>query len=410
MTFKELNLHQNVLEGLDAMGFEKPTPIQAQAIPVVIDNKDLIAVAQTGTGKTAAFLLPILHKISEEQTPEGEINTLIISPTRELAVQIDQQLEGLGYFTIATSMPVYGGGDGDGFSREKKALEGGAHIIVGTPGKLISHLNLGYAKTENLKHLILDEADRMLDMGFYDDIMKIISHLPKTDARQTLMFSATMPPKIRKLAKDILKDPEEISIAISKPAEKVVQAAFLAYDGQKIELVKYLLRDNDIPSLIIFASTKVKVKQLTKELQDEGLNAKPISSDLEQVDRLSILNEFKSKKLQILVATDVISRGIDIDNIDMVINYDVPNDPEDYIHRIGRTARASSEGEAVTFINTDDQWKFGRIEDLIEKEIRKVDLPASLGEGPEYNPKKRPSGGGRGGRKPYGKKGGGKRR
>jgi len=410
LTFKELNLHQNVLEGLDAMGFEKPTPIQAQAIPVVIDNKDLIAVAQTGTGKTAAFLLPILHKISEEQTPEGEINTLIISPTRELAVQIDQQLEGLGYFTIATSMPVYGGGDGDGFSREKKALEGGAHIIVGTPGKLISHLNLGYAKTENLKHLILDEADRMLDMGFYDDIMKIISHLPKTDARQTLMFSATMPPKIRKLAKDILKDPEEISIAISKPAEKVVQAAFLAYDGQKIELVKYLLRDNDIPSLIIFASTKVKVKQLTKELQDEGLNAKPISSDLEQVDRLSILNEFKSKKLQILVATDVISRGIDIDNIDMVINYDVPNDPEDYIHRIGRTARASSEGEAVTFINTDDQWKFGRIEDLIEKEIRKVDLPASLGEGPEYNPKKRPSGGGRGGRKPYGKKGGGKRR
>lgn len=407
MTFKELNLHQDVLEGLNAMGFEKPTPIQAQAIPVVIDNKDLIAVAQTGTGKTAAFLLPILHKISEEQTPEGEINTLIISPTRELAVQIDQQLEGLGYFTIATSMPVYGGGDGDGFAREKKALEGGAHIIVGTPGKLISHLNLGYAKTENLKHLILDEADRMLDMGFYDDIMKIIGHLPK-EGRQTLMFSATMPPKIRKLAKDILKDPEEISIAISKPAEKVVQAAFMAYDGQKIELVKYLLRDNDVPSLIIFASTKVKVKQLTRELQNEGLNAKPISSDLEQADRESILNEFKSKKLPILVATDVISRGIDIDNIDMVINYDVPNDPEDYIHRIGRTARASSEGEAVTFINDDDQYKFGRIEALIEKEIRKVNLPADLGEGPTYNPKKR-GGGGRG-RKPYGRKGGGRRR
>ncbi len=404
MTFKELKLHEDVLQGLDAMGFEKPTPIQEQSIPIIIDNKDIIAVAQTGTGKTAAFLLPVLHKISEQQIEEGQINTLVISPTRELAVQIDQQLEGLGYFTIATSMPVYGGGDGDGFSREKRALEDGAHIIVGTPGKLISHLNLGYAKIDNLKHLILDEADRMLDMGFYDDIMKIINQLPKE--RQTIMFSATMPPKIRKLAKDILTDPEEISIAISKPAEKVVQAAFLAYDGQKIELVKYLLRDNDVPSLIIFASTKLKVKQLTRELQKQGLNAKPISSDLEQSERESILNEFKSKKLQILVATDVISRGIDIDNIDMVINYDVPNDPEDYIHRIGRTARASSEGEAVTFINEDDQYKFSRIEDLIEREIRKVKMPAEIGDGPEYNPKKRG-----GGRRNYGRrKGGGNRK
>ncbi|MCE7990710.1 MAG: DEAD/DEAH box helicase [Roseivirga sp.] len=390
------------------MGFEKPTPIQEESIPVILDDKDIIAVAQTGTGKTAAFLLPVLHKISEQKIQEGQINTLVISPTRELAVQIDQQLEGLGYFTIATSMPVYGGGDGDGFAREKRALQDGAHIIVGTPGKLISHLNLGYAKIDNLKHLILDEADRMLDMGFYDDIMKIINQLPKD--RQTIMFSATMPPKIRKLAKDILTDPQEVSIAISKPAEKVVQAAFLAYDGQKIELVKYLLRDNDVPSLIIFASTKIKVKQLTRELQSQGLNANMISSDLEQAERLTILNEFKSKKLQILVATDVISRGIDIDNIDMVINFDVPNDPEDYIHRIGRTARASSEGEAVTFINNDDQYKFGRIEELIEKEIRKVKLPSELGEGPEYNPKRR--GGSGGGRRPYNRKkgGGGNRR
>lgn len=401
MTFKELKLHEDVLQGLDAMGFDKPTPIQEASIPILIDNKDIIAVAQTGTGKTAAFLLPVLHKICEEQIQEGQINTLIISPTRELAVQIDQQLEGLAYFTMATSMPVYGGGDGDGFSREKRALQDGAHIIVGTPGKLISHLNLGYAKIDNLKHLILDEADRMLDMGFYDDIMKIINQLPKS--RQTIMFSATMPPKIRKLAKAILNNPEEVSIAISKPAEKVVQAAFLAYDGQKIELVKYLLRDNDVPSLIIFASTKIKVKQLTRELQSQGLNAKMISSDLEQPERLLILNEFKSKKLQILVATDVISRGIDIDNIDMVINFDVPNDPEDYIHRIGRTARASSEGEAVTFVNVDDQYKFGKIEELIEKEIRKVKLPPELGDGPEYNPNRKPSGG----RKPYNRKGGG---
>ncbi len=382
-----------MLQGLDAMGFEKPTPIQEQSIPIVIDDHDLIGVAQTGTGKTAAFLLPILHKIASQKTEPGFINTLIISPTRELAVQIDQQLQGLAYFTGATSIPVYGGGDGDDFSQQKKALTEGADIIVGTPGKLMSHLNLGYAKIDKLQHLILDEADRMLDMGFYDDIMKIISQLPKE--RQTLLFSATMPPKIRKLAKDILVDPSEINIAISKPAEKVVQAAFLVYDAQKVELVKYLLRYNDIPSLVIFASTKLKVKELTRALQAEKLNAKQISSDLEQSDRESILNEFKSRKLTILVATDVISRGIDIDNIDMVVNYDVPNDAEDYIHRIGRTARASSEGEAITFINTDDQGRFQRIEQLIEKEIRKVPLPASIGEGPEYDPKKYRGGGGR---------------
>ena len=386
MTFKDLNLHEDVIQGLEAMGFESPTPIQAQSIPLVQEGKDLIGIAQTGTGKTAAFLLPVLHKIANQKSTPGHINTLIISPTRELAVQIDQQLQGLGYFTGATSIPIYGGGDGDDFSQQKRALTEGADIIVGTPGKLMSHLNLGYAKIDQLEHLILDEADRMLDMGFYDDIMKIISQLPKK--RQTLLFSATMPPKIRKLAKDILNDPEEISIAISKPAEKVVQAAFMAYDSQKVELVKYLLRDNDVPSLIIFASTKLKVKELTKELQQEGLNAKPISSDLEQSDRETILNEFKSKKLPVLVATDVISRGIDIDNIDMVINYDVPNDAEDYIHRIGRTARASSEGEAVTFINDDDQHRFLRIEQLIEKEIRKIPLPVALGEGPEYNPRK----------------------
>ena len=386
MTFKELNLHEDVLQGLDAMGFKQPTPIQEKSIPVTIANKDLIAVAQTGTGKTAAFLLPILHKIASQKKSTGNINTLIISPTRELAVQIDQQLQGLAYFAGVTSIPIYGGGGGDDFTQQKKALIEGADIIVGTPGKLMSHLNLGYAKIDQLQHLVLDEADRMLDMGFYDDIMKIIGQLPKE--RQTLMFSATMPPRIRKLAKEILNDPEEISIAISKPAEKVVQAAFLTYDGQKVALVKHLLRFNDIPSLVIFCSTKLKVKQLTKELQKEKMNAKMISSDLEQSDRESILNEFKSRKLQILVATDVISRGIDIDNIDMVINYDAPNDAEDYIHRIGRTARASSEGEAITFINEDDQGKFEKIEQLLEKEVRKIPLPASLGEGPEYNPAK----------------------
>lgn len=386
MTFSELKLHDDVLSGLNAMGFENPTPIQEQTIPLIIENRDIIGCAQTGTGKTAAFLLPLMHKIAEEEIDDETINSMIICPTRELAVQIDQQLEGLGYFAGITSIPIYGGGDGDGFTREKNALAKGTHIVIGTPGKLISHLNLGYVKVDQLKHLVLDEADRMLDMGFYDDIMKIMSFLPKE--RQNLMFSATMAPKIRKLAKDILKDPAEVNISIAKPAEKVTQAAFLAYDAQKIDLVKYLLRYNDIPSLIVFTSRKSKVREITRALQKEGFDAQGISSDLEQTERERILLEFKNKQLPIIVATDVISRGIDVDNIDMVINYDVPNDAADYVHRIGRTARASSEGEAVTFINEDDQENFQKIEQLIEKVVRKVPMPASIGDGPEYNPQK----------------------
>ena len=399
MTFSDLNLHTDILSGLDAMGFENPTPIQEQAIPIILANKDLIGCAQTGTGKTAAFLLPLMHKIAENEIPDDTIDTIIICPTRELAMQIDQQLEGLSYFSGVTSIPIYGGGNGDDFAKEKNALAKGTHVVVGTPGKLISHLNLGYVKVDQLKHLVLDEADRMLDMGFHEDIMRIIGHLPKD--RQNLMFSATMPPKIRSLAKEILKEPEEINISISKPAEKIVQVAFLAYDTQKVDLVKHLLRYNDIPSLVIFASRKSKVRDLTKELQREGMNAKGISSDLEQNEREDILREFKNKNLQILVATDVISRGIDIDNIDMVINFDVPNDAADYIHRIGRTARASSEGEAVTFINEDDQEKFLKIEELMEREVRKVPNPTSIGEGPEYSPRKR---NGRSGKRRYYKK------
>jgi ATP-dependent RNA helicase RhlE len=385
LTFKELGLHEDVLNSLDAMGFEQPTPIQEQAIPIILSGKDIIGCAQTGTGKTAAFLLPILDKICHQGTNDEEINTLIICPTRELALQIDQQIEGFSYFTGVSSIPIYGGGSGEAFSQEKKALSSGVNIVVGTPGKLISHLNLGYVKVDKLQHLILDEADRMLDMGFYEDISKIISFLPKE--RQNLLFSATMPPKIRTLSKEILNEPDEVSISISKPAEKVVQVAFCAYDQQKVQLVQHLLRFNDIPSLVIFASTKQKVRNLTQALKKNEMNAAGISSDLEQTEREKLLNDFKSRKLQILVATDVISRGIDIDNIDMVINYDVPNDPEDYIHRIGRTARASSEGEAVTFINVDDQEKFARIEKMIEKEIRKIPLPEELGEGPAYNPR-----------------------
>ncbi|WP_286755560.1 DEAD/DEAH box helicase [Roseivirga sp. UBA838] len=403
MTFAELNLHEDVLAGLDAIGFEKATPIQEIAIPSIIEGKDLIGCAQTGTGKTAAFLLPLMHKICAQKIEDDHINSIIICPTRELAIQIDQQLQGLSYFTGVSSIAIYGGGDGDSFTQEKRALSQGAHIVVGTPGKLISHLNLGYANVKQVQNLVLDEADRMLDMGFLDDIKKIISFLPKK--RQNLLFSATMPPKIRSLAKEILTDPKEVNISISKPAERVTQVAVLAHDSQKIETIKHLLRYNDVPSLIIFASTKLKVREITKALQKEGLDAKEISSDLEQKEREDILRQFKNRKLQILVATDVISRGIDIDNIDMVINYDAPNDPEDYIHRIGRTARAASEGEAVTFINEDDMYKFARIEQMMEMEVRKIQPPEHVGPGPEYNPKSR--GNHRGGRKPFRK---GKRR
>lgn len=397
LTFSELQLHPDVLAGLEAIGFENPTPIQEQAIPSIIEGKDIIGCAQTGTGKTAAFLLPLMHKICSGNIEDDHVNSLIICPTRELAIQIDQQLQGLSYFTGVSSIAIYGGGDGDTFTQEKRALTEGAHIIVGTPGKLISHLNLGYVNVKHLKNLVLDEADRMLDMGFMDDIKRIISFLPKQ--RQNLLFSATMPPKIRNLAKEILHDPVEVNISISKPAERVTQVAVLAHDHQKIDTIKHLLRYNDVPSLIIFASTKIKVREITRALQKEKMNAKEISSDLEQKEREEILREFKNRKLQMLVATDVISRGIDIDNIDMVINYDAPNDPEDYIHRIGRTARASSEGEAVTFINQDDMYKFSRIEQMMELEVRKIQPPAELGPGPEYNPKFR--GNQRGGKKPF---------
>lgn len=382
MTFQEFNLTASLLEGLSAMGFNEPTPIQAQAIPVILENKDLIACAQTGTGKTAAYLLPIIHKLAESK--DQHIDTLIIAPTRELAVQIDQQMEGFGYFTPVSSLAVYGGGDGNAFDREKQALKEGANIIIATPGKLISHLNMGYVKIDKLKHLILDEADRMLDMGFHDDIMKIISYLPKD--RQTLLFSATMPPKIRDLANTLLKDPEQISLALSKPAERIFQAAFSVYDNQKAGLIAHLLSAKPLKSVIVFCSTKSSVKQIEKMLKDEKFNVASISSDLEQNERETVLRDFKNRTVNILVATDIVSRGIDIDSIDLVINYNVPGDAEDYIHRIGRTARASSKGVAFTFINEQDQFNFNKIETLMEKEVIKAPLPPHLGNGPIYDP------------------------
>lgn len=402
MKFSEFNFEPSLQEGLDAMGFESPTPIQEQAIPIILSNKDLIACAQTGTGKTAAFVLPILNKLAKEDT--HSTNTLIIVPTRELALQIDQALQGFSYFTSVSSIAIYGGSDGSVFETEKRALTQGANVIIATPGRLMAHLNMGYVKLDDLKHLILDEADRMLDMGFVDDILKITTYLPKK--RQTLMFSATMPPKIRTLATKLLHEPEQVSISISKPAEGVLQGAYLVYDAQKNNLIKSLLegKEKELSSVIIFVSTKQKVKELDRDLQKAGIKAKAIHSDLEQLEREQVLRDFRSKKTQILVATDILSRGIDIEDINLVINYDVPGDAEDYIHRIGRTARASSTGVALTFINEYDQQKFFQIETLIAAEVNKVPLPPHLGQGPAYTPEvrmKKPFSGKSGNKKPF---------
>ena len=395
MTFEELGLDPLLLEGLDYMGFQEATPIQEKAIPLILANQDLLACAQTGTGKTAAFILPILNKLVGNE--KAHINTLVIAPTRELALQIDQQIQAFSYFVNATSCPIYGGGDGSYFETQKRALTSGTEIIVATPGKLISHLNMGYADFDSLQHLILDEADRMLDMGFFDDIMRIVGCLPKK--RQTLMFSATMPPKIRTLAKSILKDPEEISLAISKPAKGVLQAAYLAYDSQKAHLIRDLINDKpNYTSILIFTSTKKKVSEVVRSLKGNGYSVQAVSSDLDQKDREEALRKFRSRETRVLVATDVLSRGIDIKDINLVINYDVPNDAEDYVHRIGRTARADTTGVALTIINPDDMYKFARIESLIEKEVPKLPLPKNLGEGPEWSTKKtyhRKKGGGR---------------
>lgn len=399
MRFEEIGIHPPVLDGLEAMGFENATPIQEQAIPLILDNKDLIACAQTGTGKTAAFLLPVLQKISDKEHDGSKINTVIIAPTRELAMQIDNQIQGLGYYLGISSIAVYGGGDGSSWDVQKKALVKGADIIVATPGRFIAHINQEYVDLSPVEHFILDEADRMLDMGFYDDIKKIMNCLP--EKRQNLMFSATMPPKIRKLASEVLKDPSEINIAISKPAERILQAAFLTYDNQKTGLLSHLLKAKKLTSVIVFTSRKTSVDRLISAFKKEGIIASGIHSGLEQDKREEVLRDFTNRKINIIVATDVLSRGIDIEGIDMVVNYDVPQDAEDYVHRIGRTARASSDGVAFTFINEDDVNRFHRIERLIETEIRKIKLPSYLGEGPEYKPFSGPK---RGARKFSGKK------
>jgi ATP-dependent RNA helicase RhlE len=399
VTFEDFNFNEHLAEGLNSMGYTTPTPIQAMAIPVVMQGKDLIACAQTGTGKTASYLLPVLNKIGEGD--KLHINTLILAPTRELAQQIDQQVEGLAYFTGISSVAVFGGGDGIVYEQQRRAIQNKVDIVIATPGRLIAHLTSGVLKFDNLQHLVLDEADRMLDMGFMDDIMRIIRYLPAE--RQTLLFSATMPPRIRQLANTILKNPESINIALSQPAVGINQQMYRVHDYQKIPLIKHLLKEGNYLSTIIFSSTKEKVKDVYKELKSAHLKVKAFSSDFKQTEREEILLEFKNKKLPIIIGTDALSRGIDVEGIDLVINYDAPPDPEDYIHRIGRTARAATTGTAITLINHRDEQKLKRIEQMIGKPVPQMELPAEIGESPAPAPERssshssRPHGGGNSG-------------
>lgn len=386
--FDELDLNPELMESIDYMGFRETTPIQEKAIPVILSGNDLIGCAQTGTGKTAAYLLPIMNFILGSRPIHT--HTLVLVPTRELAIQIDQQIQGLAYTLNITSIAVYGGGDGSGWDQEKTALSRGADIIVATPGRLISHLNQGYVKFNQIEVLVLDEADRMLDIGFYDDIMHIISYLPKK--RQTLMFSATMPPKIRSMSKHIMRNPVEIALEMSKPADGVIQAVYKLGDNQKLPLIKSLIADNpDYHSILIFSSTKKKLSEIVRALRSNSYLVEGISSDLEQRDREETLLRFKSRKTRVLVATDVLSRGIDIKDIDLVVNFDVPSDAEDYVHRVGRTARAETTGAAITLINKMDMQKMERIEKLIGYKVYNAPLPSFIAEMHDRSPERRPS-------------------
>lgn len=385
MKFDELNLEPSLMDGLSAMNFQDMTPVQEQSIPLILEGKDIIACAQTGTGKTAAYLLPLLNKMLTDKHPEDAVNAIIMSPTRELAQQIDQQLEGFSYFLPVSSVAVYGGNDAGAWEQQKRALQLGADFVIATPGRLISHISLDNVDFSKVSYFVLDEADRMLDMGFYDDIIQIVKKLPKE--RQTIMFSATMPPKIQKLAESILNNPTLVNIAISKPAEGVCQQAYVCYEAQKLRLLTSLLKSNESSKTIVFSSSKLKVREMARQLSRQKVAVAEIHSDLEQEERDKALLDFKNGKVTVLVATDIVSRGIDIDDIELVVNYDVPRDVEDYIHRIGRTARANREGKGVTFISEEDQDKFYKVERFLDKVIDKMPLPEELGEGPTYSPK-----------------------
>ena len=411
MTFHEFNLHDDLLAGIDAMNYKQATPVQEQAIPKILEGKDLIACAQTGTGKTAAYLLPLLDKISHAK--HGHTTTLILVPTRELATQIDEQVMGFGYYVEASSIAIYGGGKSEGWEQQKRALTSGADIIIATPGRLIAHLQMGYVKFDQIKYLVLDEADKMMDMGFSDDIFNIVRQLPTE--RQTLLFSATMPSKIRDFSQQILKNPEEIRLAVSKPAAGIDQQMYLAYDRQKIYILEHIIKTQDVQSMVLFTSQKAAVGGIVKAVNKLGIEARGISSDRTQEEREEIMRAFKNKQFPILVATDVLSRGIDIDSLSHVVNYDIPRAAEDYVHRIGRTARAATKGTAITFISDQDQDRVVKIEKLIERDLEKKNITEELGLGPapEFDPKRFAGLGGKIGGRParsgHGGSGGGSR-
>ncbi len=395
MRFDELDLEDEILDGLYDMHFEEMTPVQEHTIPVILEGHDIIGCAQTGTGKTAAYTLPLLNRLLLEGNPDNVVKALIIVPTRELAQQIDQQFQGFSYYLPVSTTVVYGGGDGKGWDLQKRGMRMGSDVVIATPGRMISHLQNSGIDLSHVSYLILDEADRMLDMGFSEDILTIISYLPKE--RQTLLFSATLPPKIRNLAKTILREPVEVNIAVSKPNESIDQSAYVCYESQKLAIVRDLFKEPTDSKALIFSSSKMKVKELAHTLKRMHLDVAPMHSDLEQAQREEVMLNYKNNKVKILVATDIVARGIDIEDIALVINYDVPHDPEDYIHRIGRTARAAATGAAITFVSVEEQGKFHRIEEFIEREIPKRELPDGM-EGPAYDPAGNRGFGGRGGR------------
>lgn len=385
MRFDELYLEDAILDGLDAMNFQEATPIQEQTIPVILEGKDLIACAQTGTGKTAAYVLPIINELSKGNHPENSVNAVIMAPTRELALQIDQQIEGFTYYVPISAVAIYGGTDGIAWEQQRRGLEMGADIVIATPGRLLSYIKLGVVDLSSVSFFVLDEADRMLDMGFYDDIMQVYNQLPRTC--QTVMFSATMPPKIRTLANHILKNPEEVEIAISRPRESIMQTAYICYNMQKVKIIEDLFSTSRPKRVIIFSSSKMNVKDLAKTLKRQKFNVEEMHSDLEQSKREEVMRDFKNGKIDILVATDVVARGIDITDIRLVINFDIPYDPEDYVHRIGRTARGTDgEGLAITFVAPEEQTAFKKIEDFLGKEVYKIPVDSKFGAVPEYTP------------------------
>ncbi len=406
MKFNEMKLEECVLDGLEAMNFLETTPVQELTIPVILEGKDIIACAQTGTGKTAAYVLPVINELSKGLHPANATNAVIMVPTRELAQQIDQQIEGFTYFIPVSAVAVYGGTNGETWEQQRKGLEMGADIVIATPGRLLSYIKMGMVNLSQVSFFVLDEADRMLDMGFYDDIMLMQKQLPATC--QTIMFSATMPPKIRTLADTILKNPEEVKIAISRPPESIIQSAFICYESQKLRILENLFIESKSQRVIIFSSSKQKVKELTATLKRMKFNADAMHSDLEQSRREEVMKEFKNGRIDILVATDVVARGIDINDISLVINYDIPHDPEDYVHRIGRTARGTNGGGmAITFVSVEEQRDFSQIEKFLEKEITKTPIDPKFGEVPAYEPAKNGRMG-RGNNSSYGNKKGGK--